>query len=281
MAKTMTKKTMEVIVKEAAKVTNAPFSTRNKLTHIVVNAVGQGTEFPILSSAVAVTDKGAVMLRIETALPTPIFIVFNNNYLRKNTPEEVEKTNKRYTVDKKLSNNDYGSLLNLYEKTVPKYGIEIAEKVASTTTGYLFTGELLKSFLFTEEKLGQNLRELGEKAKNILASTTSVDELPEIEKEIAEMLTPEGVTTDEIIQITKWEPLSVPEGATTPVYSTGVFKRAHWDSFNLSIFEPYERKNAFWKSTYTNLDNQAEVQQTEAAKMNKAIKEMKETLKIK
>ena len=90
---------------------------------------------------------------------------------------------------------------------------------------------------------------------------------------------PEQADIDDVVRTTKWHTLEVPEGATVPVYSTGKFVNHTWDNFSLDITAPFERDNTFWRSTYTNLDNNSEEQQEEAVKLAKEIREVKDAIR--
>ena len=110
---------------------------------------------------------------------------------------------------------------------------------------------------------------------NLGEAATDVELLTPEQVAIISMIMPEQADIDDVVRTTKWHTLEVPEGATIPVYSTGKFINHTWDNFSLDITAPFERDNAFWRSTFTNLDNNTEEQQEEAVLLAKEIREIK------
>ena len=246
-----------------------------RLSHTITMAVGQGTMFPVKSLEWALNKHNAVMFRIGTMLPTPIFVNIQNNFLKKNTPEEEEKTGKKNVVVKELSVYNFNKLVENYLSIKGSKDPEFAINTIANNTNYIFFREMIENLDIISENFNINLTEMAAQVANLGEADTDVELLTKEQLDIIAMVMPEKAEIEDVVRTTKWHSIEVPEGATIPVYSTGRFIKHTWDGFSLDITEPFERDNTFWKSTFTNLDNNSEEQQEEAVKLAKEIREIK------
>ena len=246
-----------------------------RLSHTITMAVGQGTMFPVKSLEWALNKHNAVMFRIGTMLPTPIFVNIQNNFLKKNTPEEEEKTGKKNVVVKELSVYNFNKLVENYFSIKGSKDPEFAINTIANNTNYIFFREMIENLDIISENFNINLTEMAAQVANLGEADTDVELLTKEQLDIIAMVMPEKAEIEDVVRTTKWHSIEVPEGATIPVYSTGRFVKHTWDGFSLDITAPFERDNTFWKSTFTNLDNNSEEQQEEAVKLAKEIREIK------
>lgn len=246
-----------------------------RLSHTITMAVGQGTMFPVKSLEWALNKHNAVMFRIGTMLPTPIFVNIQNNFLKKNTPEEEEKTGKKNVVVKELSVYNFNKLVENYFSIKGSKDPEFAINTIANNTNYIFFREMIENLDIISENFNIDLTEMATQVANLGEADTDVELLTKEQLDIIAMVMPEKAEIEDVVRTTKWHSIEVPKGATLPVYSTGRFVKHTWDGFSLDITAPFERDNTFWKSTFTNLDNSSEEQQEEAVKLAKEIREIK------
>lgn len=271
MKKNMIKKIEEVIAKSNAK----SDKEKARLSHTIVMALGQGTELPAKSLEWALNGRNAVMFRAGTVVPTPLFINIQNNFLKRNTPEEEEATGKKNVVVKELSVYNFGKLVEQYFRIKDSKDPEFAINTITNNTSYVFFGEMIKELDIISDRFNIDLEAMAAQVANLGEADTDVDLLTQEQIDIISMIMPEKAELEDVVRTTKWHQIKVPEGATIPVYSTGKFINHTWDNFSLDVTAPFERENTFWKSTYTNLDNNTEEQQEEAVKLAKEIREIK------
>ena len=250
-----------------------------RLSHTITMAVGQGTMFPVKSLEWALNKHNAVMFRIGTMLPTPIFVNIQNNFLKKNTPEEEEKTGKKNVVVKELSVYSFNKLVENYFRIKGSKDPEFAINTVANNTNYIFFREMIENLDIISENFNIDLEEMATQVANLGETDTDVELLTKEQLDIIAMVMPEKAEIEDVVRTTKWHTLEVPEGATIPIYSTGRFINHTWDGFSLDITAPFERDNTFWKSTFTNLDNNSEEQQEEAVKLAKEIREIKNAIR--
>ena len=276
MKKNMIKQIEEIIAKSNAKTDKE----KARLSHTITMAVGQGTEIPVKSAEWALNRNDAVMYRIETvAHPTPIFVNIQNNFLKKNTPEEEEKTGKKNVVIKELSVYNFNKLVRNYFDIKDSKDPEFAINTIANNTNYIFFREMIENLDIISENFNIDLEEMATQVANLGEAATDVELLTPEQVAIISMIMPEQADIDDVVRTTKWHSIEIPEGATIPVYSTGRFVNHTWDGFSLDITAPFEKDNTFWKSTYTNLDNNTEEQQEEAIKLAKEIREIKNAIR--
>ena len=275
MNKKMIKKIEEVIAKVNAK-TN---KENARLSHTITMAVGQGTNFPVKSLEWALNKHNAVMFRIGTMLPTPIFVNIQNNFLKKNTPAEEEATGKKNVVVKELSVYSFNKLVENYFSIKGSKDPEFAINTVANNTNYIFFREMIENLDIISENFNIDLTEMAAQVANLGEADTDVELLTKEQLDIIAMVMPEKAELEDVVRTTKWHSVEVPERATIPVYSTGRFVKHTWDGFSLDITAPFERDNTFWKSTFTNLDNSSEEQQEEAVKLAKEIREIKDAIR--
>ena len=276
MKKNMIKQIEEIIAKSNAKTDKE----KARLSHTITMAVGQGTEIPVKSAEWALNRNDAVMYRIETvAHPTPIFVNIQNNFLKKNTPEEEEKTGKKNVVIKELSVYNFNKLVRNYFDIKDSKDPEFAINTIANNTNYIFFREMIENLDIISENFNIDLEEMATQVANLGEAATDVELLTPEQVAIISMIMPEQADIDDVVRTTKWHSIEIPEGATIPVYSTGRFVNHTWDGFSLDITAPFEKDNTFWKSTYTNLDNNTEEQQEEAVKLAKEIREIKDAIR--
>ena len=271
MKKNMIKKIEEVIAKSNAKTDKE----KARLSHTIVTALGQGVELPAKSLEWALNKHNAVMFRIGTVIPTPAFVNIQNNFLKKNTPAEEEATGKKNTVIKELSVYNFGKLVENYFSIKGSKDPEFAINTITNNTNYVFFGEMIEDLDIICDRFNIDLSAMAAQVASLGESETDVELLTKEQIDIISMIMPEKAEIEDVVRTTKWHSIEVPEGATIPVYSTGRFINHTWDGFALDITAPFERDNTFWKSTYTNLDNNTEEQQEEAVRLAKEIREMK------
>ena len=276
MKKNMIKKIEEIIANTNAK----SDKEKARLSHTITMAVGQGTEIPVKSAEWALNRNDAVMYRIETvAHPTPIFVNIQNNFLKKNTPAEEEATGKKNVVVKELSIYNFNKLIENYFSIKGSKDPEFAINTIANNTNYIFFREMIENLDIISDRFNIDLREIATQVANLGEADTDVELLTKEQLDIIAMVMPEKAELEDVVRTTKWHTLEVPEGATVPVYSTGKFINHTWDNFSLDITAPFERDNAFWRSTFTNLDNNTEEQQEEAVKLAKEIREIKNAIR--
>ena len=275
----MNKKTIKKIEEVIAKSNAKTDKEKARLSHTIVMAVGQGTLFPAKSLEWALNGRNAVMFRAGTVVPTPLFVSIQNNFLKKNTPEEEEKTGKKSKVIPELSVYNFGKLVENYFSIKGSKDPEFAINTIANNTNYIFFREMIEKIDIISDRFNINLKEMAEQVNNLGESETDVELLTKEQIDIISMIMPEKAELEDVVRTTKWHTLEVPEGATIPVYSTGKFINHTWDNFSLDITAPFERDNAFWRSTFTNLDNNTEEQQEEAVKLAKEIREMKDAIR--
>lgn len=271
MKKNMIKKIEEVIAKSNAKTDKE----KARLSHTIVMALGQGTELPAKSLEWALNGRNAVMYRVGTVVPTPLFINIQNNFLKRNTPAEEEATGKKNTVVKELSVYNFGKLVEQYFRIKDSKDPEFAINTITNNTNYVFFGEMIKELDIISDRFNIDLKAMATQVANLGEADTDVDLLTQEQIDIISMIMPEKAELEDVVRTTKWHQIEVPEGATIPVYSTGKFINHNWDNFSLDVTAPFQRDNTFWKSTFTNLDNSSEEQQEEAVKLAKEIREIK------
>ena len=275
MNKKMVKNIETVIAQSNAKTDKQ----KARLSHVITTAVGQGTDLPVKSLEWALNKHNAVMFRIGTLLPTPIFVNIQNNFLKKNTPAEEEATGKKNVVVKELSVYNFNKLVENYFSIKDSKDPEFAINTIANNTNYIFFREMIENLDIISKNFNINLTEMAAQVANLGEADTDVELLTPEQIYIISMVMPEEAEIDDVVRTTKWHTLEVPEGATVPVYSTGKFVRHTWDNFSLDITAPFERDNTFWKSTFTNLDNNSEEQQEEAVKLAKEIREIKDAIR--
>ena len=275
MNKKTIKKIETVIVQSNAKTDKQ----KARLSHVITTAVGQGTDLPVKSLEWALNKHNAVMFRIGTLLPTPIFVNIQNNFLKKNTPAEEEATGKKNVVVKELSVYNFNKLVENYFSIKDSKDPEFAINTIANNTNYIFFREMIENLDIISKNFNINLTEMAAQVANLGEADTDVELLTKEQLDIIAMVMPEKAEIEDVVRTTKWHSIEVPEGATVPVYSTGKFVRHTWDNFSLDITTPFERDNTFWKSTYTNLDNNSEEQQKEAVKLAKEIREVKDAIR--
>lgn len=271
MNKKMIKKIEEVIANANAKTDKE----KARLSHTITMAVGQGTNLPVKSLEWALNKHNAVMFRIGTVIPTPAFVNIQNNFLKKNTPAEEEATGKKNTVIKELSVYNFGKLVENYFRIKGSKDPEFAINTITNNTNYVFFGEMIEDLDIICDRFNIDLSAMAAQVANLGEADTDVELLTKEQLDIIAMVMPEKAEIEDVVRTTKWHQIEVPEGATIPVYSTGRFVNHTWDGFSLDITAPFERDNTFWKSTYTNLDNNTEEQQEEAVRLAKEIREIK------
>ena len=275
----MNKKTIKKI---EAVIANANAKTNKeeaRLSHTIVTALGQGVELPAKSLEWALNGRNAVMFRVGTVVPTPLFVSIQNNFLKPNTPEEEEKTGKKSKVAPELSVYNFGKLVENYFSIKNSKDPEFAINTITNNTNYVFFREMIEKIDILSENFNINLTEIATQVANLGEAETDVELLTKEQIDIISMIMPEKAEIEDVVRTTKWHTLEVPEGATVPVYSTGKFINHTWDNFSLDITAPFERDNAFWRSTFTNLDNNTEEQQEEAVKLAKEIREIKDAIR--
>ena len=275
MNKKMIKKIEEVIAKSNAK----SDKEKARLSHTIVTALGQGVELPAKSLEWALNKHNAVMFRIGTVIPTPAFVNIQNNFLKKNTPAEEEATGKKNTVIKELSVYNFGKLVENYFSIKSSKDPEFAINTITNNTNYVFFGEMIEDLDIICDRFNIDLSAMAAQVASLGETETDVELLTKEQIDIISMIMPEKAEIEDVVRTTKWHSVEVPEGASIPVYSTGRFVNHTWDGFALDITAPFERDNTFWKSTYTNLDNNTEEQQEEAVKLAKEIREIKDAIR--
>ena len=275
MNKKMVKKIEEVIAKSNAKTDKE----KARLSHTIVTALGQGVELPAKSLEWALNKHNAVMFRIGTVIPTPAFVNIQNNFLKKNTPAEEEATGKKNTVIKELSVYNFGKLVENYFSIKGSKDPEFAINTITNNTNYVFFGEMIEDLDIICDRFNIDLSAMAAQVASLGESETDVELLTKEQIDIISMIMPEKAEIEDVVRTTKWHSVEVPEGASIPVYSTGRFVNHTWNGFALDITAPFERDNTFWKSTYTNLDNNSEEQQEEAVKLAKEIREIKDAIR--
>ena len=275
----MNKKTIKKI---EAVIANANAKTNKeeaRLSHTIVTALGQGVELPAKSLEWAINQRNAVMFRVGTVVPTPLFVSIQNNFLKPNTPEEEEKTGKKSKVVPELSVYNFGKLVENYFSIKNSKDPEFAINTITNNTNYVFFREMIEKIDILSENFNINLTEIATQVANLGEAETDVELLTKEQIDIISMIMPEKAEIEDVVRTTKWHSIEIPEGATVPVYSTGKFVNHTWDNFSLDITAPFERDNTFWRSTYTNLDNNSEEQQEEAVKLAKEIREVKDAIR--
>ena len=246
-----------------------------RLSHTIVMALGQGVELPAKSLEWALNGRNAVMFRVGTVVPTPLFVNIQNNFLKPNTPEEEEKTGKKSKVVPELSVYNFSKLVENYFSVKGSKDPEFAINTITNNTNYVFFREMIEKIDIISDRFNIDLAAMANQVANLGETDTDVELLTQEQIDIISMVMPEKAELEDVVRTTKWHTLEVPEGATVPVYSTGKFINHTWDNFSLDITAPFEKDNTFWKSTYTNLDNNTEEQQEEAVKLAKEIREIK------
>ena len=271
MNKKMVKNIETVITQSNAKTDKE----KARLSHAITMAVGQGTLFPAKSLEWALNKHNAVMYRIGTIHPTPIFVNIQNNFLKKNTPAEEEATGKKNVVVKELSVYNFNKLVENYFSIKGSKDPEFAINTIANNTNYIFFREMIENLDIISKNFNIDLTAMATQVANLGEADTDVELLTKEQLDIIAMVMPEKAEIEDVVRTTKWHSIEVPEGALIPVYSTGRFINHTWDGFSLDITAPFERDNTFWKSTFTNLDNNTEEQQEEAVKLAKEIREIK------
>ena len=275
----MNKKTIKKIEEIIAKSNAKTDKEKARLSHTITMAVGQGTLFPAKSLEWALNKHNAVMYRIGTIHPTPIFVNIQNNFLKKNTPAEEEATGKKNVVVKELSVYNFNKLVENYFNIKGSKDPEFAINTIANNTNYIFFREMIENLDIISKNFGIDLTAMANQIANLGEAETDVELLTKEQIDIISMVMPEKAELEDVVRTTKWHSIEVPEGATIPVYSTGRFINHTWDGFSLDITAPFEKDNTFWKSTYTNLDNNTEEQQEEAVKLAKEIREIKNAIR--
>ena len=269
-------KNIETVIANANAKTN---KEEARLSHTIVTALGQGVELPAKSLEWALNGRNAVMFRVGTVVPTPLFVNIQNNFLKPNTPEEEEKTGKKSKVVPELSVYNFSKLVENYFSIKGSKDPEFAINTITNNTNYVFFREMIEKIDIISKNFNIDLEEMATQVANLGEAATDVELLTPEQVAIISMIMPEQADIDDVVRTTKWHTLEVPEGATVPVYSTGKFVNHTWDNFSLDITAPFERDNTFWKSTFTNLDNNSEEQQEEAVKLAKEIREIKNAIR--
>ena len=269
-------KNIETVIAQSNAKTN---KEEARLSHTIVTALGQGAELPAKSLEWALNGRNAVMFRVGTVVPTPLFVNIQNNFLKPNTPEEEEKTGKKSKVVPELSVYDFGKLMENYFSIKGSKDPEFAINTITNNTNYVFFREMIEKIDIISDRFNIDLAAMANQVANLGETDTDVELLTQEQIDIISMVMPEKAELEDVVRTTKWHTLEVPEGATIPVYSTGKFVNHTWDNFSLDITAPFERDNTFWRSTYTNLDNSSEEQQEEAVKLAKEIKKVKDTIR--
>ena len=275
----MNKKTIKKI---EAVIANANAKTNKeeaRLSHTIVTALGQGVELPAKSLEWALNKHNAVMFRVGTVVPTPLFVNIQNNFLKPNTPEEEEKTGKKSKVVPELSVYNFNKLIKNYFSIKDSKDPEFAINTITNNTNYVFFREMIEKIDILSENFNINLTEIATQVANLGEAETDVELLTKEQLDIIAMVMPEKAEIEDVVRTTKWHSIEIPEGATVPVYSTGKFVRHTWDNFSLDITAPFEKANTFWRSTYTNLDNSSEEEQEEAVKLAKEIRKIKDAIR--
>lgn len=275
MNKKMVKNIETVIAQSNAKTDKQ----KARLSHVITTAVGQGTALPVKSLEWALNKHNAVMFRIGTVLPTPIFVNIQNNFLKKNTPAEEEATGKKNVVVKELSVYNFNKLVENYFSIKGSKDPEFAINTIANNTNYIFFREMIENLDIISESFNIDLTAMANQVANLGEADTDVELLTKEQLDIIAMVMPEKAEIEDVVRTTKWHSIEVPEGASIPVYSTGRFINHTWDGFSLDITAPFERDNTFWRSTFTNLDNSSEEQQEEAVKLAKEIREVKDAIR--
>ena len=275
MNKKMVKKIETVIANANAK-TN---KEEARLSHTIVTALGQGVELPAKSLEWALNGRNAVMFRVGTVVPTPLFVNIQNNFLKPNTPEEEEKTGKKSKVVPELSVYNFSKLVENYFSVKGSKDPEFAINTITNNTNYVFFREMIEKIDIISDRFNIDLAAMANQVANLGETDTDVELLTQEQIDIISMVMPEKAELEDVVRTTKWHSIEVPEGATVPVYSTGRFINHTWDGFSLDITAPFEKDNTFWKSTFTNLDNNSEEQQEEAVKLAKEIREVKDEIR--
>ena len=248
-----------------------------RLSHAITMAVGQGTLFPAKSLEWALNKHNAVMYRIGTIHPTPIFVNIQNNFLKKNTPAEEEATGKKNVVVKELSVYSFNKLVENYFSIKGSKDPEFAINTITNNTNYIFFKEVIENLDIISKNFNIDLTAMANQVANL--GEADVELLTKEQLDIITMIMPEKAEIEDVVRTTKWHSIEVPEGALIPVYSTGRFINHSWEGFSLDITAPFERDNTFWRSTFTNLDNSSEEQQEEAVKLAKEIREIKDAIR--
>ena len=269
-------KKIETVIANA----NAKTNKENaRLSHTIVMALGQGKRLPAKSLEWALNGRNAVMFRVGTVVPTPLFVSIQNNFLKPNTPEEEEKTGKKSKVVPELSVYNFGKLVENYFSIKNSKDPEFAINTITNNTNYVFFREMIEKIDIISDRFNIDLAAMANQVANLGEAETDVELLTKEQIDIISMIMPEKAEIEDVVRTTKWHTLEVPEGATVPVYSTGKFVNHTWDNFSLDITAPFEKDNTFWKSTFTNLDNNSEEQQEEAVKLAKEIREVKDAIR--
>ena len=275
----MNKKTIKNIETVIAKANDKTNKEEARLSHTIVTALGQGVELPAKSLEWALNGRNAVMFRIGTVIPTPAFVSIQNNFLKPNTPEEEEKTGKKSKVVPELSVYNFSKLVENYFSIKGSKDPEFAINTITNNTNYVFFREMIEKIDIISDRFNIDLAAMANQVANLGETDTDVELLTQEQIDIISMVMPEKAELEDVVRTTKWHSIEVPEGATIPVYSTGRFINHTWDGFSLDITAPFEKDNTFWKSTYTNLDNNTEEQQEEAVKLAKEIREIKNAIR--
>ena len=275
----MNKKTIKKIETVIANANAKTNKEEARLSHTIVTALGQGVELPAKSLEWALNGRNAVMFRIGTVIPTPAFVSIQNNFLKPNTPEEEEKTGKKSKVVPELSVYNFGKLVENYFSIKNSKDPEFAINTITNNTNYVFFREMIEKIDILSDRFNIDLTAMANQVANLGETDTDVELLTKEQLDIIAMVMPEKAEIEDVVRTTKWHTLEVPEGATIPVYSTGKFINHTWDNFSLDITAPFEKDNTFWKSTYTNLDNNTEEQQEEAVRLAKEIREVKDAIR--
>ena len=275
----MNKKTIKKIEEIIAKSNAKTDKEKARLSHTVTMAVGQGVELPAKSLEWALNGRNAVMFRVGTVVPTPLFVNIQNNFLKPNTPEEEEKTGKKSKVVPELSVYNFSKLVENYFSVKGSKDPEFAINTITNNTNYVFFREMIEKIDIISDRFNIDLAAMAAQVANLGEADTDVELLTKEQLDIITMVMPEKAELEDVVRTTKWHTLEVPEGATIPVYSTGKFINHTWDNFSLDITAPFERDNAFWRSTFTNLDNNTEEQQEEAVLLAKEIREIKNAIR--
>ena len=275
----MNKKTVKNIETVIANTNAKSDKERARLSHTIVMALGQGVELPAKSLEWALNGRNAVMFRVGTVVPTPLFVNIQNNFLKPNTPEEEEKTGKKSKVVPELSVYNFSKLVENYFTVKGSKDPEFAINTITNNTNYVFFREMIEKIDIISDRFNIDLAAMANQVANLGEADTDVELLTKEQLDIISMIMPEKAELEDVVRTTKWHSIEVPKGASIPVYSTGKFINHTWDNFSLDITEPFERDNTFWKSTFTNLDNNNEEQQEEAVKLAKEIREVKDAIR--
>ena len=275
----MNKNTVKKIKTVIANTNAKSDKEKARLSHTIVMAVGQGTELPAKSLEWALNGRNAVMFRVGTVVPTPLFINIQNNFLKRNTPAEEEATGKKNVVVKELSVYNFSKLVEQYFRIKDSKDPEFAINTITNNTNYVFFGEMIKELDIISDRFNIDLKAMATQVANLGEADTDVDLLTQEQIDIISMIMPEKAELEDVVRTTKWHQIEIPEGATIPVYSTGKFINHTWDNFSLDVTAPFEKENTFWKSTFTNLDNNTEEQQEEAVRLAKEIRAIKDAIR--